>query len=404
MLAGTKFMAHESDFYGKLSFLNFGELLQVIGSSSATGTLRILSSVTSDTGVIAIEKGNPINASMGSLRGLDALFPLFGWTEGRFEFIQEAVVGERLIKKGRMEIILDGLKLLDEGKIPIQKQPPSRSVIATPLAAEATQRKPDHPPMIKGPIVDYTYVIDEESFYDGDEIIREGSHGNWIWVILEGAAEIRKATPNGPIRLLRVGDGAFLGSLSSFLKSEHVRSTTVVASGNIQLGMLDSQVLTREVVGLSPDFKSLIQSMDNRLGRVTAIGAQAYNRDSSFMRSLQNKKITIEQGQNEERLFSIRAGEVVVARHTTSGYVPLACLEKGDFFGHVPFLTIGHEPYEAAVFSSSDLKLASVDAKKIENEHRRLSGTLRNIIEHLAACISATTLVTINRIRDSGMC
>ena len=45
-----------------------------------------------------------------------------------------------------------------------------------------------------------------------------------------------------------------------------------------------------------------------------------------------------------------------------------------------------------------------MDAKKIENEHRRLSGTLRNIIEHLAACISATTLVTINRIRDSGMC
>jgi CRP-like cAMP-binding protein len=120
------------------------------------------------------------------------------------------------------------------------------------------------------------------------------------------------------------------------------------------------------------------------------------------MRSLQNKKIVIEQGQNEERLFSIRKGEVLVARHTPSGYVPLACLEKGNFFGHVPFLTIGHEPYEAAVFSSLDLKLASVDSRKIENEHRRLSATLRNIIEHLAACISATTLVTINRIRNSG--
>jgi len=28
------------------------------------------------------------------------------------------------------------------------------------------------------------------------------------------------------------------------------------------------------------------------------------------------------------------------------------------------------------------LKLASVDSKKIESEHRRLSPTLRNIIEH----------------------
>ncbi|MCK7514501.1 MAG: hypothetical protein MZV70_67805 [Desulfobacterales bacterium] len=48
----------------------------------------------------------------------------------------------------------------------------------------------------------------------------------------------------------------------------------------------------------------------------------------------------------------------MVARSHRSGYLPLAQLEKGDFFGHIPFLTIGHEPYAAAVFSSADLKLA----------------------------------------------
>jgi hypothetical protein len=102
-------------------------------------------------------------------------------------------------------------------------------------------------------------------------------------------------------------------------------------------------------------------------------------------------------------MFRIRNGEVVVARGTSSGYVPLAQLKKGDFFGHIPFLTIGHEPYAASVFSSPDLKLETVDLLKIQAEHRRLSPTLRNIIEHLAACISATTLVTINAIRKSGI-
>ena len=43
------------------------------------------------------------------------MFSLFGWTEGRFEFTQEPVACERTIKKGRMEIILDGLRLLDDG-------------------------------------------------------------------------------------------------------------------------------------------------------------------------------------------------------------------------------------------------------------------------------------------------
>jgi hypothetical protein len=81
----------------------------------------------------------------------------------------------------------------------------------------------------------------------------------------------------------------------------------------------------------------------------------------------------------------------------------LARLQKGDFFGHIPFLTIGHEPYAAAVFSTPDLKLAAVDAQMMETEHRGLSTTLRNILEHLAACISATTLVTINRIRRSSL-
>ena len=396
-------MASNVDFSGKLSFLNLGELLQLLGSSAATGTLRIFSSKP-EPGVIMIDKGNPVNAANGALSGLDALFPLFGWSDGRFEFTREVPSCERTIKKGRMEIILDGLRLLDEGKI--EKLVPATP--ENPDAAESVQpaeppHRSDLPPLIRGPLVDYSYVIDEEGFYDGDEIVREGSHGNWIWVILEGAAEIAKKTPGGTLKLLRVGDGGFIGSLASLLAGTNERSSTVTASGNVQLGMLDSQQLSNELANLSADFKTLIRSLDKRLRSVTTVAAQAHAGDRSLMDAIAGKKIAIKEGQTEERLFRVREGQVVVARQTPEGHIPLVCLEAGDFFGHIPFLTIGHEPFEATVFSSPDLKLAAVDSKAIEAEHRRISGTLKNIIEHLAACISATTLVTITRVAKSGI-
>jgi hypothetical protein len=74
--------------------------------------------------------------------------------------------------------------------------------------------------------------------------------------------------------------------------------------------------------------------------------------------------------------------------------VPLARLKKGDYFGKIPFLDLGHEPYSAAVFSSENLKLAAVDTARLNSEHEGLSSTLKNIIEHLATSVSVTTVVT----------
>ncbi len=394
-------MPGHPDLSGNLSFLNLGEVLQLVGGGSATGTLRIHNDRVAQPGMIWIEQGNPVDARNGSLSGLDALFSLFGWTEGRFEFTREEVHAERVIRKGRMEIILDGLRLLDEGKIP--KLSAADAPVPDADGGEASPgRCPEAPAVIKGPLVDYTLVVDEESFFDGDEIVREGSHGNWIWVILEGTAQIVKQTPAGPFRLLKVGDGAFIGSLSSLLTGENVRSTTIVAAGNVQLGMLDSQLLIAELSNISSDFKLLIKSLERRLRQVTEIAAQAYAGEDGYRDLLRHKKVAVRQGQREERLFVIREGEAVIARNTPEGYLPLGRLEKGDVFGSLPFLTLGHEPFEAAIFSSADLKLGTLDVASLEAEFRRLSPTLRNLTVHLSACISATTLLTLQQIRHAA--
>ncbi|MBW2514350.1 MAG: DUF4388 domain-containing protein, partial [Deltaproteobacteria bacterium] len=107
----------EEKLKGNIKFLNLGDLMQLLGGNGSSGILRILSTYAPEPGIIYFDNGNPINASCGMLSGLDALYSLFGWTDGEFEFTTTAVTSERVITKGRMGIILDGLKMLDEGKI-----------------------------------------------------------------------------------------------------------------------------------------------------------------------------------------------------------------------------------------------------------------------------------------------
>jgi CRP-like cAMP-binding protein len=381
-------MAGSVAFAGNLNFLNLGELLQLLGTTTGTGIVQIISEYASQPGVIYIDKGNPINAVNGSKTGVDALFSLFGWKDGQFEFIQEAVTCEKVINKSRMEIILDGLRLLDEGQVEVLGPANGGS-----KPADKAVSKSGSSPLIKGPLVDYSFVVDEEGFYDGDEIVHEGNHGNWIWVILEGIAEIVKETPKGKLKLLRIGDGAFLGSVASLLKGDNVRSATVIASGNVQLGMLDAQLMTSELAGCSMEYREFVRCLDDRLKRVTNTTVQIYSENKKIAEFLKGKKILIKQGREEERLFRILSGEACLARETDAGIVPIARLQEGDFLGYIPFLDMGQEPYSASVFASPDLKIGTLDPNLLQKDHEKLSSTLQNVLAHLATCISVTTLI-----------
>ena len=381
-------MAGNVAFAGNLSFLNLGELMQLLGTTDCTGTLFISSSYASQQGVIYVEKGNPINAANGAKTGLDALFSLFGWIDGQFEFIQEDITCEKVITQSRMEIILDGLRLLDEGKVEVLGPAAAES------GTEQTVAKSGSIPMIRGPLVDYSYVVDEEGFYDGDEIVQEGNHGNWIWVILEGVVEISRQTPKGTLKILRIGEGAFLGSVNALLKGDNVRSATVTAIGNVQLGMLDSQLMTSELANLSVDYREFVSGLDERLKQATNMAVDIYAEDKKIVELVKGKKILIKQGKDEKRLFRVRSGQAYIAREIDAGAVPVACLQKGDYFGHIPFLDLGQEPFSASVYASPDLKLSSGDPSELRREHEKLSSTLKNILAHLSTSISVTTLTT----------
>jgi CRP-like cAMP-binding protein len=331
---------------------------------------------------VYFENGNPVNASDGTLAGLDGLYALFGWTEGTFEFSQERVPVERVINRSRMGIILDSLRMLDDGDIV--------RLGRTSSDAETKKETIDES-KVSGPMVDYMYVVDEEDFYEGETIIEEGKHGNWIWVILEGVIDILKETPKGPMSILQLTNGSFVGSLSSFLIKDHARSATARSMGNVQLGVLDSQRLSQEFARMSTHFRAMAMSLDKRLKQLTNRVVEYHTRSINIESFIKDKQKVIRQGETEDRLFRIQQGHVHIVHQEKDRYLPLVSLSKDDYFGHFPFLNMGHEPEKASVLASKDLKIVSMEASAFQREYDTISPTFRNIIENVAACISATT-------------
>ncbi len=374
---------------GSLKFLSLGDIMQLLGANSSTGILRLISRYAPEPGFIYFENGNPINASTGTKVGLESVYTLFGWTDGEFEFSKENISTQKVITKSRMGIILEGLKMVDDGQI--KKVGPSAM-----NKQQAALNDPDAVPIVKGPLVDYMYVADEEDFFDGEYIVEEGKHGSWIWVILEGVVEIVRETAEGALPIVRLGDGSFIGSLSSFLIQGHIRTATAVAVGNVQLGVLDSQRLSQEFARLTPEFRGLLLSVDKRLKQLNERAVEFRSGNAQPMDPIENKKPIIAQGSAEDKLYMIREGTASIIRHEEYGRIPLVQLYKGDYFGNISFLELGHEPEEATVMAAKDFKVRKMDVGKLREEYNQLSTTFKNFVDNVATSVSISTQVVCN--------
>ena len=383
-------MANNIVLSGNLNFLNLAELLQLLGSNGSNGILRINSQHASEPGVVFFSNGNPVHSLNGELRGLDAIFSLFGWMEGAFSFSEEPYEGETTINKSRMEIILDGLRMLDDGEI-VKVESVAPETHETP---KKNVSKKSSLPLIKGPLVDYLHVVDEEEFFDGEEIIIEGNHGNWIWVILEGIVELSRSTPKGPVKFLQITDGAFIGSISSLLSDESVRNVTATAVGNVQLGMLDSQGMGSEFSRMSPEFRNIVRSLDNRFNEIMDRTAACFVGKNDPAKLLKDKRPVIMEGKNDDKSFIITGGRASIVRKTKNGVIPLITgLSKGDFIGHIPFLDMGLEPTSAIVLGDKRLKVSTVDQQALQDEYDQLSLTFKNVLINISTNILATAMV-----------
>lgn len=379
-------MNSKTSLSGSLEFLGFVDLLQLLGSNGSSGVLRLQSKYAPAPGIVYFSNGNPIDAANAPKKGLEALYSFFGWSEGEFNFNQDTIERKKIIKNSRMEVILDGLKKLDDGIV--EKLGPETLVKTVSDKSGGSSL-----PLIKGPLVDYNYVVDEEEFYEGTKIVEEGKHGNWIWVILDGMVDIVKETPDGPFTIVKIGTGAFIGGMASFLLEGHVRSASAVAAGKVQLGVLDSQRIAGEYARMSSGLKDLLKTLDNRLTLVTNSIVDIYLKKDRLNEFVHEKKQIIKQGAKEERLFEITDGNAYLVRTVDNEQVALAELGPGDFYGYFPFLDLGHEPYSASVYGTENIEVRELDIGSIQKEYEQLSSAFRNIIENITTSISVTTML-----------
>ena len=374
---------------GSLKFITLADIFQILGGNNSSGVLSIKSQYTPNPGVIYFSDGNPVNATTGGLKGIDALYALFGWIEGSFEFREEEIHVGKVIKQSRMEIVLDALRMLDDGDIPTVG-PVSFDADAV-SGKGAAQDKKSGSSVIKGPLVDYSYVLEEETYPDGKEIVKEGTHGKWMWVIFEGTASVSRELETGPITIAMLGEGSFIGTFEALLFGSYTRTATVTAVGDVRLCLLDSERLFETYSSFSSGFKDLLLSMNSRLKGVSDRVVELYSDAEKKPFDVEGKDILIKKGANHEDLLKIVEGEAYIVGHTKKNTFPILKLKKNDVFGHFPFMDMGHEPGGASVLASKDLTTEKLDLNALQQEYDKASATFRNLIFNVATSISATT-------------
>ncbi|SCY41027.1 cyclic nucleotide-binding domain-containing protein [Desulfoluna spongiiphila] len=371
---------------GDLNFIDLADLLQLLNADGKSGVVKLSSRYVETPGVIHVLDGNPINAFCNGKEGEDALYTLFGWGEGGFEFSLDEFPHDRVIQKTAMAIILDALKLVDEGEI--EKVGPVQYT-GDKMRDESGRI---HLPVVRGPAFsDYMYLADEEAFRAGDRIIEQGRHGNWIWVVLEGVVKIVKSTPKGDVVVSRVGSGAFVGNLSSLTRPDHPRSASAIAEGEVLLGVIDTRHLTSDLAGLSDAFLQLVRGLEHRLAMISDRAVALKYSGAPVSDLPREVKPVIRQGDHVTKLFSVEAGQAHLVQDTGGKRVFLGTMGPGDFIGRLPMFKHVHEPEMASVFASPDLKLSILDTDVLMAEYDKAPNLIKNMIEYTSVCVSLIT-------------
>lgn len=100
---------------GRIEELGMPNLIQMLGRSSAQGTLAVSSGT--EEGVLAFEAENLRYARLGATRGLKALMRMLRWSEGSFEFHAQVDALSEEDEPLRLEVaLLEAMRRIDEAE------------------------------------------------------------------------------------------------------------------------------------------------------------------------------------------------------------------------------------------------------------------------------------------------
>jgi hypothetical protein len=98
---------------GHLSDLSLSELIEFFCNQRKTGLLTV--QYPRGSGSFFLQNGSVVDARIGTLRGIDAVYYALTLPNAAFEFKAAAEAAERTINQPWTQVVLEGLRRLDEG-------------------------------------------------------------------------------------------------------------------------------------------------------------------------------------------------------------------------------------------------------------------------------------------------
>jgi hypothetical protein len=117
---------------GHLSDLSLSELIEFFCNQRKTGCLNVL--YPQGHGSFYLQSGSVVDAKIGVLRGIDAVYFALTLPNAAFEFKGSAETPERTINQPWTQVVLEGLRRLDEGIIPPHAFPDGEDIGSGPDA------------------------------------------------------------------------------------------------------------------------------------------------------------------------------------------------------------------------------------------------------------------------------
>lgn len=115
----------------------------------------------------------------------------------------------------------------------------------------------------------YAYIANEETYPDKTAVVKEGSKGDWVYVVLEGRLKVKKKTPKGMVTLFSLKEGDVFGEMLLLEPGRGIRTASIISEGTVRLGVLDTTQLLKDYETISPQLKGLIKSLTVRLENTT---------------------------------------------------------------------------------------------------------------------------------------
>lgn len=97
----------------------------------------------------------------------------------------------------------------------------------------------------------------------GDVIVSEGIVSNNAYIIMEGQVHITKKVDKKSILINTLNKGEVFGEMG--LISQSVRSASVVAAGNVTIGVIEREQFEATVAKLPPDIQAIVKALVDRL-------------------------------------------------------------------------------------------------------------------------------------------